>query len=579
MQTLRRLLVDTASLYVWHYALAVFFMAIVAGATAATALVMENIVNDILLRRDETMLYVIAGIICSVYVLKGAATYGQLVTLGRINNSIVARLQRQLYDRLVTQTVPFYDRTEFGEIALRMGTCVHAAREALNLLILGLGRDGMKLIGLVGVMVAKDWQLSILVFLVGPPAILGVSILVRRLKKVVRVEMDSFAKILNTAKETKTGIRVIKAFNLENRMSERADESIAIVQNRADKAVALKARTSPIMETLGGLAIAGAMLFVGSRITDGSVNPGEFVAFLTAFFLAYEPAKKLARLHVSLGGVLVQARLLFDYLDEPNQLEDHPGARDLVVAGGRIACEDLHFSYGEGPVLNGLTLTAMPGEVTALVGPSGAGKSTVFSLIERFVAPNSGRITIDGTDIWDVKAHSLRQHVAFVTQETYLFEGTIAQNIALGSENASPQAIEEAARNAHAHEFILEQEDGYETQVGEGGMKLSGGQRQRVAIARAMLRDAPILLLDEATASLDAESEAKVQEALDRLMADRTTIVIAHRLSTVRNAACIHVMDRGRVIQSGTHDELIGKGGLYATLYNLQFVDGDRGAA
>ncbi len=579
MQTLRRLLVDTASLYVWHYALAVFFMAIVAGATAATALVMENIVNDILLRRDETMLYVIAGVICSVYVLKGAATYGQLVTLGRINNSIVARLQRQLYDRLVTQTVPFYDRTEFGEIALRMGTCVHAAREVLNLLILGLGRDGMKLVGLVGVMVAKDWQLSILVFLVGPPAILGVSVLVRRLKKVVRVEMDSFAKILNTAKETKTGIRVIKAFNLENRMSERADESIAIVQNRADKAVALKARTSPIMETLGGLAIAGAMLFVGSRITDGSVNPGEFVAFLTAFFLAYEPAKKLARLHVSLGGVLVQARLLFDYLDEPNQLEDRPGAGDLVVSDGRIACEDVCFSYGEGPVLNGLTLSAMPGQVTALVGPSGAGKSTVFSLIERFVAPNSGRITIDGTDIWDVKAHSLRQHVAFVTQETYLFEGTIAQNIALGSENASPRAIEEAARNAHAHDFILEQEGGYDTQVGEGGMKLSGGQRQRIAIARAMLRDAPILLLDEATASLDAESESKVQEALDRLMADRTTIVIAHRLSTVRNAACIHVMDRGRVVQSGTHDELIGKGGLYATLYNLQFEDGDRGAA
>ncbi|MEM8811546.1 MAG: ABC transporter ATP-binding protein [Pseudomonadota bacterium] len=579
VQTLRRLITGTARLYFWRYCIAVGFMAVTAAATAATALIMENIINDIFINRDEGMVYVIAAVLCGIYLVKGAASYGQLVIMGRINNAIVARLQRGLYERLVRQSVRFYEHMEFGEIALRIGTCAHAAREVLNLLIVGFGRDAMKLAGLLGVMIYQDWQLTIFALLTAPPAILGVSHLVRRMKKVVRVEMDSFARIMTTAKETKTGIRVIKAFNLEDRMRDIAFEAIATVQDRGNKGVELKARTSPIMETLGGLAVAGAVLYAGVNIIDNRVDPGSFVSFVVAMFMAYEPAKKLARLNVTVGGVLIQAKMMFELLDEPIDHLDRDGASDMSIGQGRVECRDLWFSYGEEPVLRGLSLTAETGTVTALVGPSGAGKSTVFSLIERFVETDEGRITIDGIDIWSMTGHSLRSQIAYVTQETYLFEGSIEENIALGNPNASKADIVQAAKDAHAHEFILEQDNGYETDVGEGGMKLSGGQRQRVAIARAMLRNAPILLLDEATASLDAESEAKVQEALDRLMKDRTTIVIAHRLATIRRADKIYVMDKGRVVQSGTHDSLIRDGGLYANLYNLQFDEGRRGAA
>ena len=579
VQTLRRLLVDTAWQYRWRYLLAVGLMAVTAASTAGMALIIEHVVNEIFVSRDADAVLKIAGFICAVYLIKGAATYGQLLVMGRINNSIVASMQKRLYDRLVSQSVSFFEKYEFGEIAMRIGTCSHAARETLNLIIVGFGRDAMQLVGLVGVMLYQDWKLTVFAFLTAPPAILGVSHLISRMKKVVRVEMDSFAQILTTAKETKTGIRVIKAFNLEDWMRNLAHGAIATVQNRADKAVELKARTSPIMETLGGLAIAGAVLYAGYRIIGADAKPGAFMSFIVALFGAYEPAKRLAKLHVNVGGVLVQTKLLFDLIDEPLTGTDKADAVAMKVDKGRVDFNDLVFSYGEEPVLRGLSFSARPGEVTALVGPSGAGKSTVFALIERFNRAASGTISIDGVDIWDVTTESLRRNIAYVTQDTYLFEGTIAENIGLGRAGATREEIVTAARNAHAHEFIEAQENGYESDVGEGGMKLSGGQRQRIAIARAMLRDAPILLLDEATASLDAESEAKVQEALDRLMRDRTTIVIAHRLATVRNAGMIHVMDKGRVIQSGTHEELIRAGGLYANLHNLQVYDSARGAA
>jgi len=571
--------VGTARLYARKYFLAICLMAITAAASGGMPLVIEYIIDDVLIDRDKARVYGIAVAICALYLVKGTATYGQLIIMGRINNSIVARLQKQVYDNLVSQSVSFYEKYDFGEIALRIGGCAHAAREVLNLIIVGFGRDALTLLAMVGVMIYQDWKLSVFAMLTAPPAILGVSHLIRRMKKVVRVEMDSFAKIMTTAKETKTGIRVIKAFNLENWMRDIAYGSIDVVKNRANKAVALKALTSPMMETLGGLAIASMLIYAGSQITDFGVSPGTFASFLAAMLLAYEPAKRLARLNVTLSGALVQTRMLFDFLDEPHEVVDRPNAREIAIGGGRVECRDLEFSYSGESVLNRLSFTALPGEVTALVGPSGAGKSTVFSLIERFVEPSGGQLLIDDVDIWDVTARSLRDGIAYVTQDTYLFEGTIAENIALGRPDATRAEIEQAARNAHAHEFILEQDEGYESDVGEGGTKLSGGQRQRVAIARAMLRDAPILLLDEATASLDAESESKVQEALDRLMEHRTTIVIAHRLATIRNANRIYVMDKGRVTQSGTHDELLQEGGLYANLYKLQFDDGSRGAA
>jgi ATP-binding cassette subfamily B protein len=328
------------------------------------------------------------------------------------------------------------------------------------------------------------------------------------------------------------------------------------------------------METLGGFAIAIVILYAGWSVREHGKSPGEIVSFLTAMLLAYDPAKRLAKVSVQLRQQLVGAGLLNDVLDTEPMLRERENAQTLAIGNGGVRLENVSFAYSDVPALDDITLEAAPKSVTALVGPSGAGKSTVVSMIERFADPQSGRITIGGTDIRDVTVHSLREQIAFVSQDTFLFDGSVRENIAFGKDGATDEHIEQAAKNANADEFIRAMRGGYDAPVGTDGDNLSGGQRQRLAIARAMLRDAPILLLDEATSALDAQSEAKVQEALERLMQGRTTIVIAHRLSTIRQADMIHVMDAGRVVQSGSHEELIAEGGLYASLHALQFRDG-----
>jgi len=351
------------------------------------------------------------------------------------------------------------------------------------------------------------------------------------------------------------------------------NEAIGNVENRANRKAMLGARSSPIMESLGGFAIAAVILYAGWSVGAGRQTPGEVVAFLTAMLLAYDPAKRLAKVSVNLRAKLVGAGLLYEVLDSEPALQESEDAGILSMGDGSVRLDGVTFAYSDIPALNDVSLEAAAKSVTALVGPSGAGKSTIVSMIERFADPQSGKITIGGTNIRDVTLHSLRDQIAFVSQDTFLFDASVRENIAFGREDATDEQIEEATRNANAEEFVLAMRGGYDAPVGIDGENLSGGQKQRLAIARAMLRDAPILLLDEATSALDAQSEAKVQEALERLMRGRTTIVIAHRLSTIRQADMIHVMDQGRVIQSGSHDELMAAGGLYANLHALQFRD------
>jgi ATP-binding cassette subfamily B protein len=535
------------------------------------ALVMENVMDDVFVERRPGMVAVIAAWVLVIFLVRGGAAYGQTVLLGRIGNRIVARLQTRIHDHVLVQGMGFHAHQGTGDLTTRITHNCIAARQALNLVATRLGTDLLSVVALVGVMLWQDVAMS-LIALVGLPAVFGgVSALVRRVRKLARDEVVLQGRAVGAMSETIRGARIIKAFRLEQAMRGRMGAAIEGARERADRIVLLRGLVSPLMEAAAGVAAGAVILYGGWRVIGGTMEAGTFFSFVTALFLCADPARRLAQLGVQLRQHLVGVEFIYGVLDTAAGIEDAPGAGALEVTGGAIRLDNVHFAYGQAPALHGLSLTARPGEVTALVGPSGAGKSTVLALIERFHDVDSGVISIDGQDISGVTLASLRSQIALVTQETFLFDATVAENIGFGRPDATRAEIEAAAAAANATEFIAALEQGYDTPVGEGGARLSGGQRQRIAIARAMLRDAPILLLDEATSALDAEAEERVQEAFQRLMAGRTTIVIAHRLATVRRAQRICVMADGRVAEEGTHDILVAKGGLYARLAALQF--------
>jgi ATP-binding cassette subfamily B protein len=367
------------------------------------------------------------------------------------------------------------------------------------------------------------------------------------------------------------GIRIVKTFTLEDEMRARLDANVTAVEHEANKMARVSNRSSPLMESLGGIAIAGGVVYGGWRTIEGGATPGEFFSFITAFLLAYEPAKRLARLQIDLNAALIGVRILFDIIDAPASEPDDRNKPALKVTDGKVEFAKVNFAYRpEEPVLRGLSFVAEPGKMTALVGPSGGGKSTILNLILRLYEVNSGTIAIDGQDIAGVSRESLRRHIGYVGQDVFLFRATIRENIAFGRPGATEEEIVAAAKAAYAHDFIMSFPEGYNTQVGEHGMSVSGGQRQRIAIARALIKDAHLVLLDEATAALDSESERLVQEAIAHLTQGRTTIVIAHRIHTVAHADRIFVIENGGIAESGRHEDLLRKGGRYASFYRLQ---------
>ncbi|HUS55656.1 MAG TPA: ABC transporter ATP-binding protein [Thermohalobaculum sp.] len=566
-----RLISENAWQHRWGYAVALVLMALVAVTGGAVALVMESVLDDVFIERRPGMVPVIAAWVVMIFLVRGASAYGQTVILGRIGNRVVARLQTRIYDHVLVQGMAFHAREGTGALTTRITINCNAARQALDLVATRLGADLLSVMVLASVMLWQDVTLS-LIALVGLPAVLaGVALLIRRVRKVSRDEVNMQARVIGAMSETIRGARIIKAFRLEGTMHRRMSAAIEGTRERTDKIVALRGLVSPLMEVTAGIAAAAVILYGGWRVIGGTMDAGTFFSFVTALFLAADPVRRLAQLGVQLRQHLAGVEFIYAVLDAPTEIEDAPDAAELVVTEGKIQLKDVHFTYGQAPALHGMNLVAQPGEVTALVGPSGAGKSTLLALIERFHDATRGVIAIDGQDIRGVTLSSLRRQIALVTQETFLFDASLAENIGFGRPGATRVEIEEAARAANADEFICALKQGYETTVGEGGARLSGGQRQRIAIARAMLRDAPILLLDEATSALDAETETRVQEALERLTAGRTTIVIAHRLATVRRAHRICVMADGCVAEEGTHDILVAKGGLYARLAALQF--------
>ena len=568
---LGRLLREQGARHWRGYVFAFGCMAAMAASTASSAWIMKDVIDKVFISKNMTALWQIASFLVFISVVKGFAAYGQQVALARVANAIVADVQRRVFDKMLSMTVGYFGARHSTDFIARQSFIGQSASSALNLVITGLSRDSLTLIGLVSVMVLQDPLMSVLAMVFMPIAIFSSRKLGLRVRKVMRNEFSGFAQIMESMQEAVQGIRIVKAFTLEKPLSARQAAAIGSFERAANKLATVSARSSPLMEALGGLAIAMVVVYGGWSVIASDRAPGAFFSFITAVLLAYEPAKRLARLQVDLNGALVGVTMLYQFLDEKEvepRLFEGPAVR---VSRGEIEFREVAFAYRAGePVLRGLSFVAEAGKMTALVGRSGGGKSTVMSLLLQYWDVEGGQILLDGQDIAAASRASLRQQLAYVSQDTYLFKGTIRDNIAIGKQGATDDEIIAAAKAAHAHDFIEKFDDGYQTQSGEHGMQLSGGQRQRIAIARAFLKNAPILLLDEATSALDTESERAVQEALGRLREGRTTIVIAHRLSTIRSADKICVVSEGRVVEEGAHQELMDSAGIYAQLNSTQ---------
>lgn len=566
--------------YVGWLALAVVFMALMAGATALSAYLMKPVVNEIFIAREREMLWLIGGAVLATFVVKGVSNYAQSAMMAHVGLKIVADMQDRLYRHMTDMDLGFFHDHATGSLISRYTIDIGSMRVAVTHGITVFGKDLLSLVGLVAVMFIQDWELALISFFVFPIAIIPIAKLGRRMRKVtVNTQIES-GLFISTLEQSFQGIRVVKAYGMEEYERKRIAMLVNNLYRLAFKQLRTRALSSPIMETLGGVAVTTVIIYGGYRVIENATDPGGFFSFITALLLAYEPMKRLANLNATIQEGMAGAQRTFEALDHPNRITEKPDAKPLDVTEGEVKFEDVSFTYPKSEGVHGeldaalshLSITVPAGQTVALVGASGAGKSTVMNLVPRFYDVGDGRVLIDGQDVRDVSFASLRGAMALVSQDVTLFDDTVRNNIAYGRPDATFDDIQAAAHNAAAHDFITQLPDGYDTMVGEHGVRLSGGQRQRLAIARAILKNAPILLLDEATSALDTESERHVQAALNGLMQNRTTLVIAHRLSTVVDADLICVLDKGRVAEQGKHAELLAMGGLYANLYQLQFA-------
>ena len=569
-----RLLTESLPEHRGKYLAAVAAMVVVAGATALTAWVMGAIVDSMTDAQNRTAVYWVAAAVAGIFFVKGIASYAQNVLMAKAGNRIVAQKQMQLYNRIVTQDVAFFNATHTSDVLLRVTQSAQMARGVIDTIVTGFVRDLLTLLGLVAVMFYQQPVLSLVSLIVGPAAIFGVQRIVRRVHSVMAQEMAGLAEIIKVVQETATGARVVKAFALEHLMTARMDDAVRGVEQRANKLVRLEAMTTPLMDTITGLAIAAIVVLSAVNLFGQAVGtPGQLMSFVTAFLMAYEPAKRLSRMRVSIEAGMYGVRMMYSLLDQPATLTEAARPVDLPEGPSAVSLEGVSFSYpGAREVFRDLTIDFPAGTTTALVGPSGGGKSTLLNLVLRLYDPEAGRVAIDGIDLREASFASLRRKMAYVGQDTFLFAASVMENLRLVRPDATDAEVREAARNANADEFILGMPKGYDTPIGENGLALSGGQRQRLAIARAVLRRAPILLLDEATSALDSHSEALVRDALLRVTEGVTTIVVAHRLSTVLRADRICYIDGGRIVEMGSLSDLLARKGAFRALYDQQFA-------
>jgi subfamily B ATP-binding cassette protein MsbA len=569
---LSRLLRDYGFEHKWAYAASGLMLAVGAGTTALSAALLRPVLNGMATAARFNEMRILAFAVLGLFVLRGLATYGALVVLSRTGNRIVATVQAHVFDHLLRQNILYFQDRHSSEFIARLSLAANGVRDALQVMVQGLARDALSVAGLVVVMFWRDPLIASLALCALPIAALVLGRVIRRVRAFAKRSFDGSTQIMQTMAETVLGMRIVKAFNLEDEMRRRMDAAIRIVERSANRMATGGAAATLLADSLAGLAIGFAIFYGSWRVSIGHGDVGAFVSFLGALLLAYEPAKRLGRLNVDIQNGLVSARLIYEVLDAPQAEGPQPSLPKLSVGSGRVAIEHARFAFRPGEyVIDDLSLVAEPNATTALVGPSGGGKTTILGLIQRFYGLSHGRVTIDGQDISAVDLPSLRDCIAFVSQDVFLFRGSIRENIAVARPGCTEAEIVAAARKAHAHDFILQFAAGYETNVGEQGAQLSGGQRQRIAIARAILKDAPILLLDEPTAALDSESEREVQKALDDLRAGRTTLVVAHRLQTIVNSNRIWVIEAGRAVETGEHQELIARKGAYYAFFAAQF--------
>ncbi|MBT5432569.1 MAG: ABC transporter ATP-binding protein [Rhodospirillaceae bacterium] len=572
-QIVGRLMREHIKGYIPQMLLAVLFMALVAATTAAYAWMVQPILDEVFIDKDHSRLMLITVAVLVVFVVKGLADYAQTVIMARVSMRIVADIRQRVFESLIRADLAFFHGASTGELIAGCMNNVDLMRDAVANTLTAMAKDVLTLIFLVALMFYQDWALALVAFFVFPLAIVPVSKIGRKVRMRANLAWAELEQVTGFMSETFRGVRHIKAYGQENHEIERARDRIETLFMKIYKTMRAKAAISPIMETLAGVAIAVIIVYGGDQVIAGTTTAGAFFSFITALLLAYQPLKNFAKLNNHLQEGLAAAQRVLALVDIESTIRDRENAGGLEIKGGTVDFENVTFAYGDVPALNGISITVPAGKTAALVGPSGAGKSTVLNLMPRFYDVSGGAVRIDGTDVRDVTITSLRRNIAIVSQEVALFNDTVGANIAYGRMDASQEEIERAARDAAAHDFIMEMPQGYDTVVGESGIKLSGGQRQRLSIARAILRDAPILLLDEATSALDSESERQVQTALARLAEGRTTLVVAHRLSTIADADIIYVMEDGAIAESGSHTELVARGGLYARLRSLQVAD------
>ena len=544
----------------------------IGACTALTAYLIKPVLDDIFIEKNASMLRILPIAVLALFIVKGVCTWGNNYLMSRVGQSIIARLREQLYNHLQSLSLSFFDKTPTGTLISRITNDVNLLQGAVSDTITGLLKDSFSIFGLLFVIFYRDWQLALCAMVVLPIAFYPIVKFGRMLRGISTKSLQSMGGLLVILHETLGGNRIVKAFNMEEYEKRRFAKENRRLFQLTMKSVSVRSLSPPVMEFLGGLGIVFIIWYGGSSVIHGTSTPGNFFSFLAAVIMLYEPVKRLSSANNSIQQGLAGAQRVFEIIDTQPDIQDRPDAVELPPVRNGIELQHVRFSYGDETVLSDIDIKVDVGEVVALVGVSGAGKTTLVNLIPRLYEVTGGAVLIDGIDIRNVTLSSLRRQIGMVTQQSILFDDTVRNNIAYGEITKGDEAIIAAAKAANAYDFISRLPKGFDTFIGEQGIRLSGGERQRICIARALLRDAPILILDEATSSLDSESELEVQKALDNLMAGRTTLVIAHRLSTIQKADRIVALSHGRVIESGRHEELLRRDSEYRRLYELQFA-------
>ncbi len=576
MEIFKRLL-EMAKPYTMRFILAMIFMLIAGGLQASLPLVSKPAIDEIFVSKDMTALTWIPFLIIGIFLFKGLCSYGQVILMSSIGMRIVTDLRNKLYECIQRQSLAFFTENSTGILMSRITNDVLSVQTTVSEAVTALVKDSFTLVCLVGVIFYTDWKLALIAMVVFPLTAYPIAHFGKKMRKVTTASQITMGALTSLLQETISGTRIVKAFGMEKYESKRFSVENERLFGLVMKTISVNAISSPLMEFLGGLGIAAVIFYGGYSVVHGYSTPGKFFSFLAALLMLYEPVKRLTNINNTINQGIAGGERIFSIIDRVPDIIDKPGAANLPPITKSIDIENVTFRYEEKPVLKNINLSIKAGEVVAFVGMSGGGKTSLVNLIPRFYDVSEGRVLIDGRDIRDVTLQSLRRQVAIVTQQTILFNDTVKNNIAYGDIQRTDEDIVNAAKAANAHDFIVKLPQGYESNIGELGTKLSGGEKQRISIARALLKDAPILILDEATSSLDTEAEIEVQDALDNLMKGRTTLVIAHRLSTIRNADRIIALVNGEIVEEGNHETLMAKKGEYYRLYNLQFKDEGNG--